>query len=335
MEFWWHEVIPQVWKYHLAAREILSRDSPKSIVVPHPHKYPAAPILLAARGLSIPVVIYQHGGFMGTCEDTAVEFRELPYADYLLTYGEGASRYFESYPKLLERKLARSIAVGSSRCDEVLRKRKLPIAEHVLQKDKPNILYASRPVKAHPYLKGNNMPTVNFIRMQQALFRLFDEYRDFHFVYKMHIANTISGELAMHYCPECEVISNEQHLQQGRQFGELLRHVDAIILDVPSTGLLESVVTDKPLIVYADKTFGPLLDHAKTSLRKRAIVAESENDFIAEVRGLLDRRDFSPLREMDRSFEREFATHIGDGGSAERALESIAKISKSTCDSGD
>jgi hypothetical protein len=319
MKFWWHTIVPETLQYYRAARDVLAREKPKAIVVPHPLNYPTAAILQAARGLAVPVVVYQHGGFMGNCEDTAVEFRELPHADYVFAYGEGAARYFSSYSES-DRSSPRAVAIGSTRIDAIKGQQDQPLPRQYLDKDRPNILYISNPDKTNRYLKTNGFPVITFFRMQSALFRLFGEFPDLHLVYKMHPNNTISGDLARAHCHGCEVIGRELSI------GELMWHVDAIVADAPSTGMLECVLTDKPMVVYADATLAPLLEPAKRMLEQRACVAESEDDFLRQTRDLLAGGDFSPLEHVDDSFRKAFATHADDGRSVDRALRFLQEI---------
>ncbi len=325
LHFWWHTLVPELWQYFVAAREVLERERPKALVIPHTFLHSSTSIYQAAKTLAVPTVIYQHGGFMGNCVEVTADFRELLHADYMFVYGEGTSHYFASRTPGPGQEFARPIVVGSARIDMVhqqqLSGRESP--PELTQKDKPIILYFSSADKANRYLNCSSLPPVMRFRLQAELFELFNQFPHLHFIYKMHPGNTISGELAHQKCPKCQVVSGESTLIQ------LIWRADAIIVDEPTTGMLESVLTNKKMVVYAEKTISPLTPMAKPLLEKRACVAETQTEFLVQVRALLECGDFQPLINADTSFRKAYVNHLDDGFSADRALGFLQKLNVS------
>ena len=107
---------------------------------------------------------------------------------------------------------------------------------------------------------------------------------------------------------------------------DLVWAVDSIIVDHPSTALLEVLMTNKPLLVYADKHSLRMFDEAKALLRKRATLVETTEEFVAQVEVFLKDGKFAELSEPDDAFLSAYGTHLSDGLSAMRAANAIETI---------
>ena len=109
---------------------------------------------------------------------------------------------------------------------------------------------------------------------------------------------------------------------------ELQWAADLIIHEIPSTGMYEGLVTDKPMVVHVDRDVYRMPDEVKTILGKRVRISETNKEFIENVNQFLDSGDFSSLNNPDLEFVKAFCTHLDDGKSAERAAEAIFSIVK-------
>jgi len=98
--------------------------------------------------------------------------------------------------------------------------------------------------------------------------------------------------------------------------------VDAIIVDHVVTAIGEVLLTPKPLLVYMPH---PHLSspQAKMMLEKRATVAETPAEFVAQVRAFLQAGKYLELENPDTEFLRTYCTHLDDGLSAQRAADVI------------
>ena len=100
---------------------------------------------------------------------------------------------------------------------------------------------------------------------------------------------------------------------------DLLSRSSAMLFDLVSTGILQALLTDKPVFVFSD--LAPLDDDALALLRRRAVVSPSPNEFAGSVAGFL-RGDavFPDSLAASHDFIRAFGLHEGDGNSSRRAV---------------
>lgn len=333
LHHWWHRLIPETWQFFEAARQVLRAERPGALVVPFVYDHQETAVLRAAKALGVPTAIYQHGGFVGYCQDIAYDFQGLPQANYLFTYGEEAARYFQTRVGPPSLPFARPVAVGSARLDAIRRRQDTAVQrqlrERLRRNGKPVILYFSDPYKVNRYLNCGSLPPVSLFELQADLFALFNEFPWLHFIYKMHPGrNSVARELARQKCPACEVIGVERSLTR------LIWSVDAIIADFPGTGMLEAMLTQKRIVAYADNRSLRLTRTAAELLRRRVILAETPADFLAHTRSFLASGNFSELSSPDNSFLRAYATHLDDGCSAQRAVEFLQTVISKTAETG-
>ena len=113
---------------------------------------------------------------------------------------------------------------------------------------------------------------------------------------------------------------------------QLVWAVDAIILDHALTALGEALLTRKRIIVYdgGQPTSELVPPESKVLLRKRAIVGDTPDEFVNQVRSFLEAGDFSEVSEPDDEFLCAYGTYLNDGRSAERAAEVILEITRAS-----
>lgn len=330
LSYWWHHVVPEIWEVFMAARTTLQAKGFTGLVSASPggaYRHKDIAVILAARSLGIPVIMYQHGGFVGACQNLAWDLTDLWQADYELCYGEGVSTYFEKRSASYEPRLAKSIPIGSARLDHVRHRR--PQRREAIRKSlrgddsRPLVLYVPTAF-CGPYrnLLRDSYSDVAYFELQQRVLDVFRSACHVRLIYKAfkgtYLADLVP-EIIKHTVPNGVVIDNIS-------LTDLVWAVDAVIVDFPSTGLLEVLMTRKPVLVYADKHSLHMFEDAKTLLRKRAVLAETAEEFVAEVEGFVKNGNFVELPAPDDTFLRAYGTHMGDGCSAVRATEAIELI---------
>ena len=120
-------------------------------------------------------------------------------------------------------------------------------------------------------------------------------------------------------CPSCKILHNIP-------LSELQWAADLIIHEIPSSGLHEGLLTNKPLIAYVDRDVYRMPDPVKKMLGKRVILAETGDDYLEKIRTALQSRTFSTLQDPDSEFLQQYFTCLNDGKSAIRAANSIQDI---------
>jgi hypothetical protein len=149
------------------------------------------------------------------------------------------------------------------------------------------------------------------------------EFPNYRFLYKPfhYQQDTPAVRLAKDKDSNCKVVRYTGLL-------DLMPKSDLILLDFPSTALLQAATTDRPMIVLVDARFLRMEPEALRLLRRRAWVGESLDEFMTLAVQFLKKGDFSRLNAPDDEFLQRFGTHRQDGLSAERALDALLSKKK-------
>ena len=136
--------------------------------------------------------------------------------------------------------------------------------------------------------------------------------------YRCRGANVIP-EFIQKTIPDAIIVEN-------RKLTEVMWDVDGIIVDLPSTALLEVLLTDKPILAYVDKAAIQMLESAKQLLRKRAILPETAEEFVAEVEKFLAGNELEDICYTNDEFLLAYGTHSNNGQPVSRIASTISKI---------
>lgn len=312
--------VPQLWERMGAAQEQLARGKPDGILCGSVWGLAETGLVMAARAEGIPVFFYQHGSSMGDIENTIWDLTDLYYADYTLLYGMGPAEY-AGKRAAIGGLSARSIVTGSARLD-LLQAGRRHAESPARSGSTPFVLYIpssfSSNLFRYDYTNFRNS-TVFSIRLDAA--RLFHDRPGFRYGYKAFLSRGYDPTPAMlaRTCPACQVINDVP-------LSELQWEADLLVYETPSTGMYEGLLTDKPVIVLADRGMVAMPDDVRELLGRRATVCGSGPAFIRAIGQVLDRGLPAPLAEPDRGFLKRFGTHADDGKSAERAADAIGRI---------
>lgn len=103
-------------------------------------------------------------------------------------------------------------------------------------------------------------------------------------------------------------------------FQELLTDCDAVVLDFPSTTLLQALATSLPVFVLTRHLHFP--KDVQEVLKRRAMVAEDTTDLAAMLRRFVQSGSYA-AETSDAEFLTAYATHRNDGQAARRVFEVI------------
>jgi len=324
MGHWLNTVVPIIWKSLLQARSYFQAHHPDAVLTSSPWKPEQFGMLRAARSLGIPTIIFQHGAFEGSCEYTIYDMTDMRHADYFFVYGDGIAAYLRERAERLNEKRAEIVAVGSPRLDSMMGaadggssvRKRLGVST-----SERMVLYLPTAYQHNWYMSREAYLGPMYFQLLIRVVDLFSEFPEIRFVYKPFpdtapdpIARVIGERL-----PNCTVVTDISPL-------ELMRAGDAIVIDLPSTALVEALLTPKPVLVLADSGFITLRPEARTMLEKRVTLAETPDDFLTKLRIFLSSENFPEPPDPDRSYLRSYGTHLDDGLSAERALAALTKL---------
>lgn len=321
----WVTTIPELWKKRTHAAKILTKEKPVALIYGTIYSANEIGLVMAAQSSDIPIICYQHGASMGDIENPLWDILDQYYSRYMLVYGMGECDYVNTRPNHGNPK-AQPIPVGSARLDRIARhlchdKAALTRKKCVGTSDKPVILYVPGIYFNNFYRYTYNVINAPFYRVRNRVAEYFSCKNNLHFLYKAFVSSGVDPTLSIYneIFPNCQIINNIP-------LSELQWSVDLIIHEFPSTGMYEGLVTDKPMIVYADSNVYRLHKNARDLLKRRVILAENEDGFIASIRQFVENNDYSLIKNPDRGFLKEFCTYSDDGLSASRSADAIASI---------
>lgn len=324
LHYWWHTIIPVMWQTLLQARAYFKAHRPQAVMLYSPSEPEDFGILQAARSLGIPTITYQHGGFEGNCEYTTYDMTDLRHADYRLAYGDGIAAYLRERIKRYSEARAQIVTVGSTRLDALRQapderaniRRRLRVVpfEHL-------VLYLPTSYQYNWYMAHGAYWGVPYFELLVQVVETLKEFPRLRFVYKPFPElppDPIIKVIAAH-CPNCQVVTDIS-------VPALLQASDACIIDIPSTGLLEALLTCKPMLVFSDSRFVSLRPEARILLRKRVMLSETPEDYLKQLRIFLGQERFHELEHADQGFLSAYGTHRNDGRSAQRAVDALQEI---------
>lgn len=322
--FWWHRLVPELWLRFQAVRKTLERGGYSAMLTWDTTGSSLSSAAANAAGtLAIPRFVYQHGGSSGN--DAKIWQMSLRQCDGLLLYGQGtADELRESVPTYLESS-ARLVPVGSARLDRIRLQHRPKTARKLRDKlrggdNRPIILYV--PTVFGTYGRSISdlagYPEVSYFELQQSILKLWLEAPGVRLLYKDLIVandpNRVMPDFIRQKIPNGMVTYHP--------LTQLMRAVDAIVVDHAITALGEVLLTQKPLVVYLPKpnAAGP---DAVRLLKKRAVIAETSDEFQAAVRLLLKAGRYPEVENPNTEFLEKYCTHLNDGYSAKRAASAL------------
>ncbi|MCX5796526.1 MAG: hypothetical protein NTY77_13615 [Elusimicrobia bacterium] len=326
LDLWWTQVIPQTWSAFTAARREFRTGSIAAVIVPAIYTHQDAAVMAAALAERVPSFVYQHGGFGGNCEYSAWEHQDLCLSRTMFFYGEGSAAHYSRRLQRYADRRARPVATGSARLDALAHGPGVPAAlrRRLNAGRAPEAPLALYFPTLHPaytrYLCCGELPDVSHWELQRDIVRLFKRFPAVRLIYR-----PFAGSFAS---PIPDLLAQElpsARIESAAPLPELARAVDLIITDIPSTGLLEALLTDRPVFVYSDDRSVRLTGPARDLLQRRAALDGTPKDFLTRLEAYLRAGDFRPSASADDSFLRAYGTCLGDGRSSERAADLIVQ----------
>jgi len=282
-------------------------------------------VCLAAQHNNIPVLNWQHGS-AGYYQHHTLEFFDLLTSDIYLAYGEGVC---ESLGERAAKYQAVVEPVGSISLDMLRNKGKKTSPDHNLSQQlslakragKQVCLYATTDyLQNNWYASYDPPPSDNLLyQTQMVLVRELLTFPELYLILKLHPTPLHRKPPWLSYCQEKSslfVVSNEY------TFTDLLDYSALIIIDWPSTTLLQAIATNKPVFVVMKHL--SLFPEARRMLARRAVCADEPHEIIESLKKYLSTGIY-PADIEDNAFLKAYGTHLDDGHSYERAVAEVCK----------
>lgn len=283
-----------------------------------------------ARHLGIPSVIHQHGGLCGYAEAPIFEHMELSCGDYYFCYGEDIVKFLAkpvpSAHRSPDKHRAKPIAVGSAALDSIAQaKDDIPSNYPPNQTRKSRkVIYVSSSLmgdlRHHSY---HVCPDIWYWRLEQEIIKIFGHFPEIQFIAKLHpkepVKNPIDDWFRQNPLPNVKIVRDVP-------FRKFLYDADLLIIDHPSTILVQALTTNKKIILYTDRTFFRFDPHAVELIKKRVVFSETKEQFFKDIERVLGEDDWTLSEPINEEFLRAYGTYLNDGRSAERAVQTLIDI---------
>lgn len=324
LEHWWHSVVPRLLESSRRSRRSFQKRRPAALIQYSPVYVEDHAALAAARSLNVPTFTYQHGGFEGNCEYSTYDLTDMRLAGHRLTYGEGVTAYLRERAARFPEPHSRLHTVGSTRLDSMRRRttsRREARAILEVDDDDPVVHYLPstfQPLTTWYLCRGAYLGNP-YLRLLAQVAEVFSAHKEVTVIYKPFpgaVEDPALGILGT--VPNVRVVDIPPTV--------IFRAADACVLDIPSTALLEAMLTSVPLLCHSDSRFITLREEARAPLSRRAILTETSDDFLQELDALLSRQPEQPVKDPDRGFLSLYGTHLDDGQSARRAADEVLAV---------
>lgn len=275
----------------------------------------------ASRFISIPVFVWQHGAVMDNDRiSQSCDYIDRMTADVTFVYGEGPKRAYTTCSKDFKSKV---VPVGSASLDAVqssCKERTLNFSGTGTLDTEINILYATTSYYQNHWYYGAP-PGISdryFCRDQwfiiSSLRKAMEQF-GVKIVIKLYPGGTYQDPPWIEKFKNCKGI---RIVKEEADFLQLLPSSNAVILDYPSTTLLQTIAAGLPLFVLMKYWEYPM--EAKRMLSLRAVLAEEPEDLMIKFNTYCNDLKYAPNLKDDL-FLKSYGTYLGDGNSAERAIK--------------
>ncbi len=248
-------------------------------------------------------VILWHHGERGQSPDPSIEFTEMLYATDLLTYGSSVDSFYKNWLK--KNNLVNIKSIGS-------------ISKQVTWKknNSRNILYATGKwhKNAIPFLNVLDSD-IRLVRAHLKILEYLNNIENWNTVFKV---NNTKGLNEIPYKYNFKNIKFESKTP----FINLLKNAELVILDTPSTTLIEACSTSIPIFVLSGRNV-----YSKEFLEKvgrRVIWCESLDELISKLNNYLNERQYDS-NLFDESFARSFISKTPKNLIAKKIINILEK----------
>lgn len=277
-----------------------------------------------AKHFGLRTLKWQHGFiYFNKSISQMNEFKDLIATDLFLSYGDEAKRAYEPYATKFPAKV---IAIGSSRLDALIIALKDKEISNCGDKSIKRILYVTAQYQGNHWYCGFYPPFNDrfFYRSQLSIIMGLKKIRDRFKEVQIDIKLPF---FSLNQEPPWaqELISQDRIriIQKSQTFSELLSENDIIIIDSPTTTVLEAATTLKPIFVLTSNVV--YSDSAKEMLAKRAVCSQDAVALMSKMEDYLERGEYAASLK-DREFLNKYGIYREDNGSKERALKILEEI---------
>jgi hypothetical protein len=277
----------------------------------------------AAQNSNVPVVTWQEGSY-GYFNHPIAIYNNLMDSDAFFTYGEGVVSEYRISAKRFNTRL---LPIGSAALDalsQTRQSRKVKKLANTMSKKGvlyettnyyQNSLYLSIP----PPFSDNH-----FWYTQRMILDTLAKHHDYTAVVKLH-PNPIYRAPSLRVYAETKKFKNCRFFRDEYTATDLLSIADLLVIDFPTTTLLEALTTSKPIFIYIghlhiNTKALKLLERRAFCYRELKSFTNALNEYLSE--GKIDRK----VNLNDKKFLETYGVGPQKRGSAVRAAKMLKQI---------
>ena len=324
LQFLIQHLIPACLNAYEEAEELLKKKKIRAVLSSTISACTGSSVSQAARNLDVPVILWQHGAY-GYFDWIMGIYDDIIPSDALFVFGKGT---VEKYRMIAKRYNTQILSIGSSSLEKLYEGDNLTKAMRYvkLSPNKKVIVYATTNFYQNslyiswPPLWSDN----SFWQTQQSIIDVLGKYSECNVIVKMH-PNIMHRETPVRLYAKEKGFENCLFIRNECSFTDLLSLADVIIIDFPSTVLLQSLTTKKP--IFALLKHLKIDDDAQDLLKRRAYCYSDLNEFTKALDTFLSSGSISTQVDLkDREFLKRYGTHLADGKSGVRAANMLRNI---------
>jgi len=269
----------------------------------------------AAHNKGIPVITWQHGAY-GAFHHQIINYLDLISSDYHFVFGDGVK---DQYAQIAISYGTKLVSIGSATLDRL----QIKLSKERQLKSRKILYITAAGYQNHLYISHYPPFSDNlFWQTQKAIIDTLGKHSEYSIIMKLH-PSAYYRKLNFQCYVDEKKYSNFEFVMNEKSVEELLLLADIVILDIPSTVLLQSLVTRKPVFVY--------MGHARFDqnpsqlLMKRAVCDENLEEFISKLEDYLTNKIYSK-DPYNKDYLLRFGTYLDRGFASRRAAEALRQI---------
>jgi len=271
-----------------------------------------------ARLLGIPVFTWQHGhiGYDKTISQFNNYYNSLT-SDYTFVYGEGSKRAHTVYSEQFNSCV---VSTGSAHLDAV--KSSIAIDRDVLTRPINRVLYVTTNYYQNRWYYGMS-PGLSDCHLYLDQKKIIQDLLRFKKDLNFQLTIKLHPSLDFMDPPWIDGIRTNgdvKIIKKVKNFSKLLGQNDLIILDYPSTTLLQSIATKLP--VFALMRHWEYHQSMLEPLRLRVVCKDNVEALMESIQRFLKYKEY-PSSFTHTTFLKEFGTYTNDGNSAQRVSDFV------------
>jgi len=264
---------------------------------------------------TIPVITWQHGS-QGFANAPMPYYEELMNTHVYLCFGRGVKEMFDEDP--FNHFDSRIVEVGSCELEDLDKKMQKPCLEP------GTVLYATNNYYANIFYisPGTLLHDIDFWATQKKIIKVLGD-NAIGSIVKLHPSQYPEQHFTGFVC--ANRYSTITIVKDQTEFSALLDHSDVVIIDFPSTVLLQAIAAKK--VVFVLLKHQKLSDHATDLLRKRAYCSDDIDEFSTMIGNYLNNQPLDQHPDIGNTgFLEAFGVHRLDGNVVNRAIDVLDNL---------